>query len=150
MPSVRNSTAINAAPQRVWDMVTALRYLPLWLANVAAVSAISMPEAAAGTKFELTRPNSALPEAWIVAEWQPLQLLRLTACHHDLHWIAALEPVAQGMQVALEYRWPQRGLAARILPPTAQRRLVERSLSQLKELIDFNRDIALLHGIGDE
>jgi uncharacterized protein YndB with AHSA1/START domain len=149
MPEVIQTIDIHASPERVWDMVTALRYLPLWLEGIASVSAISTPESAAGATFELTRKGSSARGSWIVAEWNPGQFVRLTEYRHDLHYIFELAPIAGGAQLTLTYRWPQRGLA-KLLPPTAQRRLVQRSLTKLKELMDFNRDIALLHGIGDE
>jgi hypothetical protein len=132
--------------------MTTLRYLPLWLVDTEAVRAISTPQTQAGTTFEVIRARSrGHVEHWIVMDWEPPRSLRLTEYHEDIHLRLRLEPDAAGTRLHAALEWPSpRGLFARFFPPTAQRHLLARSLQRLGELIDLNRDIRLLHGMGDE
>ncbi|HEX6290458.1 MAG TPA: SRPBCC family protein [Herpetosiphonaceae bacterium] len=152
MPVAQHDITLHAPPDRVWAFIIALRYLPLWLSDVAAVQAISTSQTQAGTTFEIVRAGGrGMVEHWIVLDWEPPRSLRLTEYHADLHLRLRLEPTAGGTCLAAQLEWRQpRGLLQRLLPPTAQRRTLERSLHRLAELIDLNRDIRLLHGMGEE
>lgn len=148
MPTLADTTSIDAAPDRVWDMLTAIRYLHLWLADVARVQAISTPEPALDTTFDLVRAGSA-KTTWVVSTWQPVQHVGFSTVNGDAHYRFTLEPTDTGTLLTMASERSPRGLA-RLLPAATQRRLVNTSLARLKELIVFNRDIALLHGVGDE
>lgn len=150
MREVHDSIDIRVAmPVRTWEMITALRYLHLWFADVEAVASISTHDVQQGTTFVVTSAN-AKNHRWIVAECQPPQRLCFHEKDRDAHWIFDLESSEQGTFVSLTHQWSPSGLAARLMPSTFVHRIVRESLYRLKELIDFNRDIALLHGIGDE
>ena len=151
MTEVSHTIDINVAtPKRILEMITELRYLQLWLADVTAIERVSSLEAGVGTTFVVTRSSVAAPETWTVTEWQPHHHLCLSNQDHHTLWIFDLEPIEHGTCLTLAYQWRQGSLAARLLPLARQHRLVRNSLVRLKELIDFNRDIALLYGIGDE
>ena len=150
MREVRHSVDIRVAtPARIWEMITALRYLHLWFADVEEVTSVNSLDIQIGTTFSVTCAR-AKDHTWTIAEWQPLQCLCFGEQDRATRWIFDLEPTEQGTRVALAHQWARRGFAARVFPSTSQHRLVSESLIRLKELIDFNRDIALLHGIGDE
>ncbi len=127
-------------------MITALRYLQLWLADISSVHVISTSDSHIGTTFDVIRSGSV--ETWQIVKWQPLQHLQFSAQQH--HWIMLLKPIDQQTRLTLINQWPQHALTALLLRSVHQRRLIRRSLDRLKELIVFNRDIALVHGIGDE
>lgn len=148
MPIVADTITIDAAPERVWDMLTALRYGHLWLADVVRVPKISTPSIALDTTFDLVRAPSA-KTTWVVSTWQPVQHVGFSTVDGDAHYRFTLEPTNMGTQLTMEYQKTPRGLG-RLLPAAAQRRLVQTSLARLRELIVFNRDIALIHGVGDE
>lgn len=148
MPTITDAITINAAPDRVWDMLTALRYLHLWLAGVARVQALSTPPTALDTQFDLVRVGSA-QTTWVVSAWQPVQHVGFSTVEGDAHYRFTLEPTGTGTLLTMETQRSLRGLA-RLLPAATQRRLVTTSLARLKELIVLNRDIALIHGVGDE
>jgi len=148
MATIAHSVEINASPERVWEMLTALRYLHLWLGDVAAVQKISMPNVQADTTFDLVQAGSTRT-SWTVSAWQPPQQLRFSTAEGDTQYSFMLEPTAHGTQLTMEYQKTARGLG-RLLPAAGQRRLVQSSLARIKELITFNRDIALIHGVGDE
>jgi hypothetical protein len=150
MPVVKIDRPISAAPDRVWAFVTALRYLPLWLEDVAAVQSISTAQTQAGTTFELVRSRGRA-EPWIVLDWEPPCSCRLTAYHEDLHLRLHCAPSAAGTQLSAQWDWPPpRGLFQRLRSTAPQRQMLERSLLRLTTLFDLNRDIRLLHGMGDE
>jgi uncharacterized protein YndB with AHSA1/START domain len=148
MPTAADTYTIDAAPERVWDMLTALRYAHLWLADVTGVREISTADVGEGTTFDLLRALSA-KTTWVVNTWQPVQHVGFSTLDGDTHYRFTLEPTDTGTQLTMEYQKTARGLG-RLLPAAAQRRLVQSSLARLKELIVFNRDIALIHGVGDE
>ncbi len=148
MATIAYTVEINASPERVWDMLTALRYGHLWLAGVTAVQKISTPDVRLNTTFDIVQAGSTRT-AWIVSAWEPPQQLRFSAAEADAHYSFTLEPTQTGTQLTMEYQKTARGLG-RLLPAAGQRRFVQSSLARLKELISFNRDIALIHGVGDE
>jgi len=148
MPTIADTISINAAPERVWDMLTTLRYGHLWLADVASVQAISTSSIALGTTFDLVRAGSART-TWVVSTWQPVQHIGFSTLDGDAHYRFTLEPTDTGTLLTMASQRSPRGLA-RLLPAATQRRLVQASLARLKELIVFNRDIAPIHGVGDE
>ena len=148
MPTIADTITINAAPERVWDMLTALRYGHLWLADVARVQAISTPEITLDTTFDLVRAGSA-KTTWVVSIWQSVQHVGFSTVDGDAHYRFTLEPTDTGTKLMMEYQKTSRGLG-RLLPAATQRRLVNTSLARLRDLIAFNRDIALIHGVGDE
>ncbi|MDQ5850850.1 MAG: SRPBCC family protein [Chloroflexota bacterium] len=151
MPTIRQTEVLNAPPERVWEFVTALRYLPVWMADVAAVREISTPQTAAGTTYTLVRRGRRDPETWIVADWEPPRRVRLSEVRRHIQLVLELEPDAQGTRLSMQQEWPSnRGLLDRLLPPTARRQALERSLARLKELVALNQDIKLLYGMGDE
>jgi uncharacterized protein YndB with AHSA1/START domain len=148
MATIAHTVEINALPERVWDMLTALRYGHLWLADVAGVRNISTVCVQAGTTFEMAR-GGAQGVVWTVSEWQPPHQLRFSTADGDAHYSFMLEPTPTGTLLTMEYHKTAHGLG-RLLPAGGQRRLVRSSLARLNELIAFNRDIALIHGVGDE
>ena len=151
MPAISAEVIVNGAPQRVWDFVTALPYLRVWMAGVVGVTAISTPETAAGTTFELARRGAHRPEEWVVADYDPPRRLRLAEYRQNRQLVLRLEPVAAGTRVLVEEEWPgRRGLLDRLMPPTRQRRALQQSLARLRELVRLNQDIKFLHGMGDE
>ena len=151
MPAIRQTEVLNAPPERVWAFVTTPRYLPVWMAGVTAVREISTTETAAGTTFTMTRRGRHDPEMWIVADWVPPRRVRLSEIRRDIQLVLELEPDAQGTRLSMQQEWPSnRGLLDRLLPPTARRQALERSLARLKELVALNQDIKLLYGMGDE
>ena len=150
MPVVQVDVSIGAAPDRVWAFVTALRYLPLWLEDVAAVQTISTAQTQAGTTFELARSRGRV-EPWIVLDWEPPRSCRLTEYHQDLHLRLRCAPTTAGTQLSAAWEWPApRGLLQRLRSTAPQRQMLQRSLQRLTALFDLNRDIRLLHGMGDE
>lgn len=148
MPTIADKIEINVPPQRVWELLTALRYAHLWLADATRIQAISTADVGAGTTFEMVRGGST-PAAWIVSAWQPPQQLCFSTTDGDTQYSFTLEPTQTGTLLTMEYQRTGRGLS-RLLPVAGQRRLVQRSLARLRDLITFNRDIALIHGVGDE
>ena len=151
MPAIQHEVVLNAPPERLWEFLTALRYHPLWMADVASVQAISTPETAAGTTYTVMRRGRHGPESWIVGELDPGRFLRLSEYRRDVHLRFRLEPLGEGTRLHVEYAWPSRGgLLDRLLPRAAQQRTLVRSLARLKELVALNQDIKLLYGMGDE
>jgi uncharacterized protein YndB with AHSA1/START domain len=148
MATTAHTIEINASPERVWEMLTTLRYGHLWLAGVTAVQKMSTPDVGPDTTFDMVQAGSTRT-AWTVSTWEPPQQLRFSTAEDDAHYSFSLEPTPHGTQVTMEYQKTGRGLG-RLLPATGQRRMVQGSLARLKELITFNRDIALIHGVGDE
>jgi hypothetical protein len=150
MPVAQVDILISAAPDRVWAFVMTLRYLPLWLEDVAAVQAISTAQTQAGTTFELVRRRGGV-EPWIVLDWEPPRSCRLTEYHADLHLRLHCTPAAGGTQLSAQWEWPApRGLFQRLRSTAPQQQMLQRSLQRLTALFDLNRDIRLLHGMGDE
>lgn len=147
MPTIAEHVDIHASPERVWDMLAALRYLHLWLADVAGMQAINTAPVGNGTTFELMRGGTRA--AWTVSMWQPPHLLRFSTVNNDAHYEWTLEPTQTGTQLTMRYERTARSFS-RLLPGGSQRRAVHTSLARLNELITFNRDIALIHGVGDE
>lgn len=151
MPEVRREVMLNAQPGRVWEFITAIRYLPQWMDGIASVQAISDPQTSAGTTFTAVRRGRHGDEAWLVAEWEPPHRLRLIEYHRRREFLIQIAATRDGSRLSMVYSWPpERGLLDRVLPPTAQRQMVERSLKRLQELVSVNGDIKLLHGMGDE
>ena len=148
MPTIADTISINAAPERVWDLLTALHYAHLWLADVVRVQAISTSPIALDTRFDLVRAGSA-KTTWVVSTWQLVQHVGFSAVDGAAHYHFTLEPTDTGTLLTMDLQRSRRGLA-RLLPAATQRRQVQSSLARLKELIVFNRDIALIHGVGDE
>jgi uncharacterized protein YndB with AHSA1/START domain len=150
MSVVELDITIHASPDRVWAFVTALRYLPLWLEDVAAVQAISTAQTQAGTTFEMVRTRGQV-ESWIVLDWEPPRACRLTEYHQDTHLRLRCAPVKAGTQLSAHWEWrASRGLIQRLRSNAPQRQMLERSVGRLAALFDLNRDIRLLHGVGDE
>ena len=150
MPAITQAQLLNAPVERVWEFVTALRYLPVWLADVNSVREISTPQTGAGTTWHMRRRGRHDDESWIVADWDPPRRVRLAEYRRDIQLVLQMEPDAEGTRLSMEYAWPSRGLLDRLLSPAGRRRMLERSLARLKELIDLNQDIKLLYGMGDE
>ena len=151
MPTIQDEVVLNAPPGRLWEFPTALRYHPLWMADVSSLQAISTSETVAGTTYTVMRRGRHGPESWIVAELDPARFLRLSEYRRDVHLRFRLEPLGEGTRLNVEYAWPSRGsLLDRLLPQAAQQRMLERSLARLKELVTLNQDIKLLYGMGDE
>lgn len=151
MPTIKQQVSLNAHPRRVWDFITALRYLPVWMDGLASVQAISDPQAAAGTSFTALRRGSHTDESWLVADWEAPRRLRLIEYHRNLEFILELEPDRSGTRLSLRYTWPsRRGILDRLFAPKAEQQMVERTLARLQEAISLNRDIKLLQGMGDE
>lgn len=151
MPSVQQTVDLNAPPERVWAFITALRYLPLWLAGVTEVRVIFLPETQPGTRFEVVRAGQRDVEQWLVMDWEPSRHLRLTEYRRDEQLRFWLTPGNLGTELRGEAAWPgTRGLLDRFLPQPQRKHMLARSLGQLQQLIRFNRDIRLLHGMGDE
>ncbi len=151
MPTVKAEVVIDAPHERVWEFVTALRYLQVWMDDVEAVSGMSAPEPAAGTTFSVTRRGRRDAESWTVVDWSPPNRMRVTDDGRPTQIAVNLEPDDNRTRVSLLWEssaW--RGSVPRLLPAFGQRQAPERSLARLKELIDLNQDIKLLHGMGDE
>ncbi len=151
MLSVQGESLLDAAPQRVWDFVVTLRWLPSWLGDIRSVQAISDEQASVGTTFTALHHRRHYDESWIVADLSPLHRIRLLAYNRRPEYTFLLDPHAAGTHFTMIYSWPSdRGLLDRLLPPTSQRRMVDDSLARLREIFALNRDIKLLHGMGDE
>ena len=150
MPAITQEQLLNAPVERVWEFVTAVRYLPVWLADVTSVREISTPQTGAGTTWRMRRRGRHDDESWIVADWDPPRRVRLAEYRRDIQLILRIEPDSEGTRITIEYAWPSRGLIDHLLPPAGRRHMLERSLARLKELIDLNQDIKLLYGMGDE
>ncbi len=151
MPEVRQEVLLNALPGRVWEFITTIRYLPRWMDGIASVQAISDPRTTAGTTFTAVRRLQHGDEAWLVAEWEPPHRLRLIELRLKREMLLLLEERGSDTRLQMIYTWPgSRGLLDRLLPPTAQRQMVARSLQNLKELVALNQDLKLLYGMGDE
>ena len=151
MLTVKQEVFLNALPGRVWEFITALRYLPQWLDGVASVQAISDPRTNAGTTFSALRRGGRQDESWLVAEWEAPHRLRFLEYRRNREFIFLLTLERDGTRLSMQYNWPsERGLLDRVLPATAQRQMVGRSLARLQEIIKLNQDLKLLHGIGDE
>ena len=151
MPTITHEQVLNAPTERVWEFITALRYLPVWMADVTSVREISTPQTAAGTTWSMVRRGRHNLESWIVADWEPPRRMRLAEYRRDIQLTLRLEPDTDGTRLSIEYEWPSnRGLLDRLLPPTGHRHALERSLARLKELIDLNQDIKLLYGMCHE
>ncbi len=151
MLTVKQEVFLNALPGRVWQFITALRYLPQWLDGVASVQAISDPWTSAGTTFSALRRGGRQDESWLVAEWEAPHRLRLLEYRRKREFIFLLSLDRDGTRLSMQYNWPsERGLLGRLLPATAQRQMVTRSLARLQEIIKLNQDLKLLHGMGDE
>lgn len=154
MAQMEHEIVLNAPPERVWAFITALRYLPLWLADVRAVEPLpggfNPPETRPGSTFALERAGRRERESWIVADWEPPRRLRLTEYRRDLQLVFQLSASAEGTLLRAALGEPdRRGWLGRIWPDR-RREQMERSLAQLRELIALNRDLRLLHGVGDE
>ncbi len=151
MAEVRHEVTLNALPGRVWEFITTIRHLPLWLDGIASVQAISDPQTSAGTTFTAVRRGHYDDEAWLVAEWEPPHRLRLIEYRRKQEILVLLSETREGARLNMRYIWPREwGLLDRILPPRAQRQMIERALAKLKEIVCLNQDIKLLHGMGDE
>jgi len=149
--TVEAERTLYAPVNRVWALITTLRYLQVWFSDIAAVQAISTAQTQAGTRFELLRRGQRDAEQWIVAEWEPEQYVRLTAYHRDVHLNFRLKAEGANTQLKLEHAYPNAlGIVGRLLPPTRQKALLQVSLNRLHELITLNQDIKLLYGMGDE
>ncbi len=151
MPTIQQEIILNALPGRVWEFVTALRYLPQWLDGIASVQAISDRQASVGTTFTALRRGRRDDESWLVADLEAPHRLRLLEYRRNRELIFQLEPVREGTRFFLQYTWPaERGLLGRFLPPRTQQQMVAGSLTKLQELIKLNQDIKLTRGMGDE
>ncbi len=151
MPTVNQEILLNTHPRRVWEFITALRYLPTWMDGLASVQAISDPQTTAGTSFTALRRGSHADESWLVAEWEAPRRLRLIEYHRNLEFILELEPDRGGTRLTMRYSWPsRRGVLDRLFAPRAQQQMVARTLAHLQETITLNQDLKLLHGMGDE
>ena len=151
MPTVSHHVLLNAPRERVWAFVTALRYLPLWMVDIATVEGISTTETTAGTTYSVVPRGSHHPEAWIVAEWNPPRQMRWTEYRRRIDLEFELENEGQDTRLRVGRTWPSRnGILDRLLPPRSQQQTLERSLARLQELVALNQDIKLLHGMGDE
>jgi hypothetical protein len=137
MPVVDYAITLTAAPDRVWQHITSLPDLPVWLDGVAAVRSISTPQTQAGTRFELLRAGQRSAEQWIVLDWQPVRSLRLTEYHQDLHLRLRLEPLPEGTRLHAEQEWrATRGLLQRFRSTAPQERSLKVSLERLKRWIE--------------
>lgn len=151
MPTAQATTTVSASPDRVWSFITALRFIPQWLDGTRAVHSITTAHTAPGTRFELLREGIREPTRWIVADWQPPTRLRYTEYDRDWQLWIALDPTGLTTRLTLSLDRPAPGgLLARLLPDRAAQSLVERSARRLSDIFALNRDIRLLHGVGDE
>ncbi len=151
MPSVQQAIVVNATPERVWTWLAAPRFYGVWMDGVAAVPAVSTVEMGPGTTFTIIREQRHAEEAWIVAEWDLLRRMRLTAYRTDRQLIFQLEAAPDGTHLVIEQAWPaSRGILSRLVPPRSQQRGLERTVSRLRAVFALNQDIKLLHGMGDE
>jgi len=151
MPSIQQATVLNATPERVWAWLAAPRFYGAWMDGVATARAVSSGEVGPGTTFTIVWEHRQLEEAWIVAEWDLLRRMRLTAYRTDRQFIFQLETVPDGAHLVIEQAWPvSRGILSRLAPPRSQQRGLERTVSRLRAIFALNQDIKLLHGMGDE
>jgi hypothetical protein len=151
MPTVSHEQQVNAAPARVWEFVTALRYLPVWMDGIVSVRSIGDAGGSAGTTFTIVRRGHHEDESWIVAEYEAPRRIRMVEYRRDHDLILLLLPDPVGTRLRMKYTWPSaRGILDRILRPTAQEQMVARSLARLREMFSLNQDIKLIYGMGDE
>lgn len=150
MSVVQQEIRLNAAADRVWSFVVAPRCFPAWIDDIQMVQNFSASEIAPGTRFEIVRKRGRDPEAWIVAEWEPGQRVRYTAFYLDHQMIFDVRPDGSGSALTMRLEQAESGLFARFVTIPARQAIVARSLANLNNTIIFNRDIMLLHGMGDE
>jgi hypothetical protein len=119
--------------------------------GVVSVQAIGDPRASAGTTFNASRRDRHQDESWIVAEYEAPHRMCLVEYRRNREIMLLLQPERDGTRLSMRYTWPsERGILDRILRPTAQQQMVERSLARLQEMFSLNQDIKLLYGMGDE
>lgn len=142
---------VNAAVERVWDFVTALRYLSLWWDGAQNVQNISTAHVQSGTRFDVVRRGQhGPPETWIVADWEPARHLRYTEFRRNLQFELFLTAAGPNTEIRAVYSAPGPGAVLARLLADRHGAALARSLARLHELYRFNRDIKLLRGMGDE
>ena len=151
MPSIQRELLLHASADRAWAFLTAPRFYPVWMEDVASVQAISTPVVGPGTTFVVTRRGRHDQEGWIVADWEPPRRVRLVEYRRGTFLIFTLQPRPEGSRLQIEHGGPPgRGLLGRLMPPLRTERTVERMLARLADLFTLNQDIKLLYGMGDE
>ncbi len=155
MPTSEATALLPASAQRVWDFVTAVRYWPEWLNGVSAIHAVSTASTRAGTTFEVERAGRHQRDAWIVADWEPPKRVRFTDYHADIQLSFVLAPTEGASELRVEVEWrrprgPLGSLLAAKVPGGRWASGIPASLARLEHIFVFNRDVKLLHGIGDE
>jgi hypothetical protein len=143
---------LNALPQRVWDFVTAIGFWPRWMEGVVAVEPADAAPIGLNTRFTIRRASQrAGREGWLVRTWQPARRVDFVSYTHHIDLRFTLDPHADHTTLRAAISYPNtRGPLGRLLPDMRRAAELGRSLHTLQQMIAFNRDIWLLHGVGDE
>ena len=146
---------LPASPERVWNWVAAVKFWSIWIKDVAAVRGISMPEPNPGMTFEVQRAGQHKVEQWLIAGWDVGRAVRFAEYHQNIQLNFIVAPDGVDAQLQLHVEWPNtRGLLGVLgegmTPGGRWARSLASSSSALHDLFVFNRDIKLLHGMGDE
>lgn len=150
MTQAQYEVELNALRQRVWDFVTAIAFWPRWMDGVAAVELADAGPIGLNTRFGIRRSGRGAREGWLVQAWEPSRRVHFVSYtrHGEFGFTLDADGGHTTLRASIDYP-NARGLL-RLAPNRRRAAALGRSLHTLREMIAFNRDIWLLHGVGDE
>jgi hypothetical protein len=136
MPTYQSSITIDAAPESVWKVLSAIVAWPRWLPTVLSVEALDADVLEVGRRFKVLQPRLR-PTIWTVSriepgrrfEWQAASPGMLMVADHQLQ---ALAPGRTSVLLRFEFR----GIAGRVLGllfASTTRRYVDQEAAALKK-----------------
>ena len=136
MPAYQTSITIDAPPESVWQVLSAVVAWPEWLPTVARVEALDADGLAVGRRFKVLQPRLK-PAVWTVSriepgrrfEWQAASPGMLMVADHRLQGLAAART---SVLLRFEFRGIAGGLLGLLFASTT-RRYVDQEAAALKK-----------------
>jgi hypothetical protein len=144
MPTYQTSITIDAAPESVWKVLSAVMAWPGWLPTVVSVEALDADRIEVGRRFKVLQPRLR-PTTWTVStiepgrrfEWQSASPGMLMVADHQLQ---ALAPGRTSVLLRFEFR----GIAGRVLGllfASTTRRYVDQEAAALKKAVERDPEL---------
>ena len=139
MSTYQTSITIDAAPECVWMVLSAVVEWPGWLPTVVSVEALDADLLEVGNRFKVLQPRLR-PTIWTVSRIEPGRRFEWQAASPGMvmvadHQLQALAPASTSVLLRFEFR----GIAGRLLGllfASTTRRYVEQEAAALKNAVE--------------